>query len=222
MAKLKIGKFEVIDHGVNGSQYFQGCGVSFTEFDHVVTGYGDNFSEALEDALEMLAQYATPNGHPTIVYRDGEQYVNSAAYDDFDVEGLLERICEEYDLDQDDLPTNPSATGVMLQVNIGNAEFDEEEPNREDYASDEEYKNAVSNDQARYAKWEEEQEELKESLTQDSDSYYYVSIRWCQGIDWTKVYENGECPECQESIQDGVENGEECDCCGYVFSFENE
>ena len=50
-----ITGFEVIDHGIDGSQYFQGCGVAYTDFDHVVTGCGQNAREAWEDALEQLA-----------------------------------------------------------------------------------------------------------------------------------------------------------------------
>jgi hypothetical protein len=46
---------QVIDHGVDGSQYFQGCGVSCTEYTDVYTGIGDSAHEALEDALEQAA-----------------------------------------------------------------------------------------------------------------------------------------------------------------------
>lgn len=51
-----IKSFEIIDHGVENSQYFQGCGVAFTEFTDVATGIGDSAADALEDALEFLAQ----------------------------------------------------------------------------------------------------------------------------------------------------------------------
>ena len=48
--------FEIVDHGINHAQYFQGCGVSHSKFTEVATGCGDNPAEALADALEMLAQ----------------------------------------------------------------------------------------------------------------------------------------------------------------------
>lgn len=51
-----ITDFEIIRHGVEHSQYFQGCGTSFTDFDHVVTGIGDTEQEALDDAVESMAQ----------------------------------------------------------------------------------------------------------------------------------------------------------------------
>jgi hypothetical protein len=52
----RIGEFELIDHGVDHSQYFQGCGVAFTRWQHVVTGIGHNPAEAIDDCLELLAQ----------------------------------------------------------------------------------------------------------------------------------------------------------------------
>ena len=51
----RIGEFELIDHGIGHSQYFQGCGVAFTGFANVVTGIGDNPAEAIDDCLEQMA-----------------------------------------------------------------------------------------------------------------------------------------------------------------------
>jgi len=51
-----IGKFEVVDHGIDGDQYFQGCGLTFTSYEDIATGIGENFAEAVDDALEILAQ----------------------------------------------------------------------------------------------------------------------------------------------------------------------
>jgi len=48
--------FEIINHGYENSQYFQGCGVSFTSYTHVATGCGGNAKEAYEDAVEQLCQ----------------------------------------------------------------------------------------------------------------------------------------------------------------------
>ena len=67
----RIGEFELIDHGIEHSQYFQGCGVAFTWFANVVTGIGDNPAEAIDDCLEERAM----NG--------------------FDVEGMEARILEQ-------------------------------------------------------------------------------------------------------------------------------
>ncbi len=52
----KITSFQVVDHGIEHAQYFQGCGVAFTEYDECVTGCGDNFAEAINDALESMAE----------------------------------------------------------------------------------------------------------------------------------------------------------------------
>jgi len=50
-----IGEFELIDHGIEHSQYFQGCGCSFTPYENVVTGIGNNPAEAIDDCLEQIA-----------------------------------------------------------------------------------------------------------------------------------------------------------------------
>ena len=50
-----IVEFEVIDHGIENSQYFQGCGLSHTDFEDIATGCGNNPAEAIDDALEQLA-----------------------------------------------------------------------------------------------------------------------------------------------------------------------
>jgi hypothetical protein len=49
----KIIAYEIIDHGVEHSQYFQGCGTAFTEYDEVYTGIGSSLQEALADALNQ-------------------------------------------------------------------------------------------------------------------------------------------------------------------------
>ena len=46
-------KVNVIYHGLEHEQYFQGCGRG--QLDDVATGIGDTARDALEDALEMIA-----------------------------------------------------------------------------------------------------------------------------------------------------------------------
>ena len=55
MEKVKITDYEIIDHGIEWSDYFQGCGCSLTDYDSVATGIGDTPLVAIEDALEQLA-----------------------------------------------------------------------------------------------------------------------------------------------------------------------
>ena len=55
MAK-QIGQFEVIDHGIEHSQCWHGCGVAFTGFANVASGVGDNPAEAIDDCLDQIAQ----------------------------------------------------------------------------------------------------------------------------------------------------------------------
>ena len=51
-----ITSYQLLDHGIDGAQYFPGCGVYGTDYDYVVTGNGDTPIEAINDALESMAQ----------------------------------------------------------------------------------------------------------------------------------------------------------------------
>ena len=51
-----VADFEIVDHGIEHCQYFQGCSAVFTSYGECVTGCGDNFAEAINDALESIAQ----------------------------------------------------------------------------------------------------------------------------------------------------------------------
>lgn len=52
----RVTDFEVIDHGIENEQYFQGCGIACTDFTDIATGCGCDVKEAFDDALESLAQ----------------------------------------------------------------------------------------------------------------------------------------------------------------------
>lgn len=51
---MKLSEYEIIDHGMEHSQYFEGCGVYGTRFTHVWTGIGDSCKEAYNDALDQM------------------------------------------------------------------------------------------------------------------------------------------------------------------------
>ena len=53
---MKTPRFEIISHGPDHAQYFQGCGTSHTRFASVVTGIGDNAREAYEDCIDQIYQ----------------------------------------------------------------------------------------------------------------------------------------------------------------------
>lgn len=53
--KKKIIDFEILDHGVEHSQYFQGCSAAFTDFEDCFTGIGYSQKEAFEDALNQIS-----------------------------------------------------------------------------------------------------------------------------------------------------------------------
>ena len=52
----KLIDFEIVNHGPEYSDYFQGCGTAFTKYDMAVTGIGDNAKAAYDDAVEQLYQ----------------------------------------------------------------------------------------------------------------------------------------------------------------------
>ena len=87
-----INDFELINHGIDNSQYFRGCGISGTRFEDIATGYGNNPHEAVEDALESLAQ------------------------NDWDTDQLLELILKDEQLDK--FPEEPSVPLEFQFLNL--------------------------------------------------------------------------------------------------------
>lgn len=47
--------YQIINHGIENSDYFQGCGTYGTEYNQAYTGIGDSPREALADAIEQAA-----------------------------------------------------------------------------------------------------------------------------------------------------------------------
>jgi hypothetical protein len=52
----RVSDFQVVDHGLAHPDYFQGCGIYGSAYEECVTGAGDTAREALEDAVESMAQ----------------------------------------------------------------------------------------------------------------------------------------------------------------------
>lgn len=57
---MKLKSFEIINHGVEHSQYFQGCGTAFTKYTHCYTGCGYDAKEAYDDAVEQAFMAGDP------------------------------------------------------------------------------------------------------------------------------------------------------------------
>lgn len=53
---MKIVDYDIIEHGIESEQYFQGCGTAYTDYEHCATGCGNNPAEAIDDCLENMAQ----------------------------------------------------------------------------------------------------------------------------------------------------------------------
>ncbi len=55
-APKRVVDFRVTCHGVEHEQYFQGHGTALTRWEECATGIGDSYGEALDDALDQIAQ----------------------------------------------------------------------------------------------------------------------------------------------------------------------
>lgn len=53
---LDLAAFQILSHGYMIPDYFQGCGISCTPFNAVVTGCGSSEAEAFNDALDQMAE----------------------------------------------------------------------------------------------------------------------------------------------------------------------
>lgn len=92
--------YKIVDHGIESPDFFLGLGVACTLYDYVVTGIGDTFNEALDNALDILAD----DEHPLI---DNEEWAAEC-----------KRIMNEEKLD-DTVNTNVCASDE-LAANISN------------------------------------------------------------------------------------------------------
>jgi hypothetical protein len=94
-----ISKYQIVDHGVEHSQFFTGCGTAFTEYESVYTGIGDTPFEALEDAL------------------------NEASMDDWDCENIENELSDKSDIpdarqEEDDDELSDDASELYHYVSI--------------------------------------------------------------------------------------------------------
>ena len=53
--KANLSNWEIVRHGIEYPDYFQGCGTAFTDYKHVQTGIGAYEQEALFDALDSMS-----------------------------------------------------------------------------------------------------------------------------------------------------------------------
>lgn len=72
--------YEIWNHGVDHSQYFQGKGTSYTKWDEVYTGIGRSEKEALEDALEQA--YSADIEFSKNVEKELEKEIKNASDED--------------------------------------------------------------------------------------------------------------------------------------------
>ncbi len=83
----RITEFEVCDLGIDHPDYFQGFGGS--RYENSVVGIGTSIREALDDALETLAQYGNydmEDLEERILKEHGEAPDNQIPWEDYDVQ----------------------------------------------------------------------------------------------------------------------------------------
>ncbi len=95
-----ISSFQLVDHGIDGCQYFPGC--SSERFEHCVTGNGDTPAEAIEDALEQIAMN----------------------HDDIDTEAFELLLKEDQGFTEKGWPDKPSAAAEFREANDLSDEVD--------------------------------------------------------------------------------------------------
>ena len=87
MAEAKqIGDFEIVDHGIEHCQYWQGCGADV--YEECASGCGENPADALDDLLEQIAMSG-----------------------DWETDGLEGRICEQLGIKK--MPLRPRVKASM-------------------------------------------------------------------------------------------------------------
>ena len=74
--------YELVDMGIEHSQYFRGFGTFGTNYDNSCYGIGSNPLEALEDCLEMVAQQDSCSPDETNIVDQLEKQIK-ADYPDF-------------------------------------------------------------------------------------------------------------------------------------------
>jgi len=93
---MRITKLQLIDHGIEHEQYFQGCGVSFTSYSYCVTGIGDDIREAIEDCLDQIAmQHTGVDNWPFVERLICEQQLGAYEMNDIRSESVSDHIAAE-------------------------------------------------------------------------------------------------------------------------------
>ena len=93
--------FEIVNHGIENDQYFQGCGTAFTDWTYCWTGIGQNLTEAVDDACDNIA-----SGGSQLTASDYKAILEQAKQDDngLSVCGQCEdRTCDNGECEVDGL-----------------------------------------------------------------------------------------------------------------------
>jgi hypothetical protein len=92
---VATGAVNIVWHGIDHEQYFPGCGVALTKYDAAVTGCGNDWREALEDALECAVQ---EGWHDAELHTQGQEPPEGKRDD---IDAHLESLGHTIDCDDD-------------------------------------------------------------------------------------------------------------------------
>lgn len=155
-------KYELIDHGPEHSQYFQGCGTAHTQYDECATGIGNDPREALDDCLNGIAQQT------------------SAAF----VEELERLILADFPAFTD------AAKIAAATVDRGQREIEDNELRIEELEAEIEEctdDGMIVSLRHEIDGLQDKNEELEET---DSELWYHISIRYCHAENLDDAHED--------------------------------
>ena len=104
-----ITEFQLSNHGIEHAQYFQGAGISFTRWKACYTGCGDSAGEALDDAIDMMAQ-ADEYDHASLP-EGWDQDFRALTSEDETVQAVIIANCECASCPKDEATGKPTCTG---------------------------------------------------------------------------------------------------------------
>ena len=126
-AASQIDEWELEDIGIEHPQYFQGRGVADQDFfDAVFVGVGEDYNDALSDALESLAQSEDVDSATLDEIEKAEEISQSKA-DKNSVDAYNRKHREDYGMEDEDDEGSDAQYHVALYIKwSGDEEGDDE------------------------------------------------------------------------------------------------
>lgn len=117
----KIVEWKVEDLGIEHSSYFQGAGTAYTKWDMVFVGIGDDYFEALDDALEQAAMSLSLEDSDNIletIEKEEHASITEQQVSDASVSTYQDELVAEGEIDEDDLGESELFYHVAVYVKL--------------------------------------------------------------------------------------------------------